>query len=170
MKRIVSSLAAIAMLAGAAPALAGPVNVTPKPTTFTLSGVVQVSQSVNLTCNLSLNVSVDASNNMNITSGSLSGGDALCPSVVLTNFSWPTTVTAPAASASGPATQLAVANFRANTLTGNCQGTLTVAWNNTTKKATINSTVPGTSLFASRPCTITGVLDSSNSSISIVRT
>ena len=170
MKRIATTLAAIAMLAGAAPALAGPVNVTPKPTTFTLSGAVQVSQSVNLNCNLTLNVSVDASNNMNITSGALTAGDALCPSVVLTNFNWPTTVSAPNASGTGPATQLAVANFRATTLTGNCQGTLTVAWNNTTRQATINSTVPGTSLFASRPCTITGVLNSSSSTISIVRT
>lgn len=170
MKRIIASLAAVAMLAGAAPALAGPVNVTPKPTTFTLSGAVTVSQSVTLNCNLSLNVSVDASNNITITGGALTAGDSLCPSVVLTNFNWPTTVTAPAASGTGPATQLAVANFRANTLTGNCQGTLTVAWNNTTKQATINSTVPGTSVFAPKACTIQGVLNSSNPNISIVRT
>lgn len=37
MKRIIASLAAIAMMAGAAPAFAGTI-VTPSPSTFTLTG------------------------------------------------------------------------------------------------------------------------------------
>ncbi|NIJ27969.1 hypothetical protein [Brevundimonas terrae] len=120
---------------------------------------------MNLTCNLSLNVSVDSAGNAKITGGSLSAGNALCPSVVLTNFDWPISATAP--SSPGAATQLAIANFKANTLTGNCAGTLTVAWNNSTKQATVASTVSGTSLGMSKPCTINGVLSSSNSSVSI---
>lgn len=62
MKRIIASLAAIAMMAGAAPAFAGTI-VTPSPSTFTLTGAVTVSQSVTLNCMLTLNVAVDAAGN-----------------------------------------------------------------------------------------------------------
>ena len=165
MKRIIASLAAIAAITAGAPAVAGTV-VTPKPSTFTLNGSVTVSQSVTLSCNLSLNVSVDSAGNAKITGGGLSAGDALCPSVILSNFDWPITATAP--SSAGPATQLGIANFRATAISGRCQGTLNVAWNNTTKTATINTSVPGTNLLGqSRPCSITGTLTSSNPNVSI---
>ncbi|WP_312813995.1 hypothetical protein [Brevundimonas sp.] len=167
MKRIIASLAAIAMMAGAAPAFAGTI-VTPSPSTFTLTGAVTVSQSVTLNCMLTLNVAVDAAGNANITGGSLApNSSALCSSVILANFNWPISATAPTSPSGAAATQLSIANFRANTLTGNCAGTLVVAWDNTNKEATVNSTVPGTSLGASKACVIAGKLKSSNPSVSI---
>ncbi|WP_297801929.1 protein activator of alkane oxidation PraB [uncultured Brevundimonas sp.] len=166
MKRIIATAAAAAtLLAAAAPAMAG-TSVTPAPSTFTLSGTVTVSQSVTLNCNLSLNVSVDSAGNAKITGGGLSAGDTLCPSVVLSNFDWPISATAPATP--GPATQLTIANFRATALSGRCAGNLVVSWNNTTKVATIATTVPGTNLIGqSKPCSITGTLRPSNNSVSI---
>lgn len=163
MKRIISAIAAATLMAAAVPASAGVVG-APTSTNFTLSGPVTVSQSVTLNCVLTLNASIDAAGVVRISGGSLTPNSSLlCPSVTLADTPWVIDGNAP-----GP--QIYLDAFKANTLTGNCDGRLYATWNNATKTVTINTSVPGRSLGSSKDCIISGTLTSSNSSVGLTFT
>jgi len=157
MKRIIASLAAVTLMAGAAPAFAGEVYA---PTgTITLAGNLHVNQAVSGTCAVSFTLSNDGTS-ASITNGTFSG-DFPCTSISPSNFPWAVSVIA--TDSANNATKLRIHDLYATSSTGYCNGDVDVDWNNATGHATfVNASVPGVIGWVfPAACTLNGTLDSS---------
>ncbi len=143
----ISALSAIVLATtGAASAQ----TITPNPSTgsssVTLSGVLTISQTTTVSCNVTLNVEV--------TSGSFFGGSWQCGWLVSpTSFPWAFT---PA-----PASRVWITGFSLNNIVGSCSGTIHTRWTNGSPgRLELDSwTIPGSPTH----CTIDGTLSSSPS-------
>lgn len=175
MKRIIASIATIAIMAAAAPAFAGDQNFQPAGTTQTItntSGTLNVEQTVNLSCSANFGLYFEDHAGVGkvawLTSASLSGGFlGLCGSVGFPNLAHEVEIINPTASGSGDATMLRIRNFTVKTISGTCQGDVDFQWNNVTKVATFNNvTIPG---VGGSPCKINGLLTATNSNVDIKR-
>ena len=127
MKRIIASLAAVAMVAGAAPALAG---ITPTGTTVTLTGELFVKQLLSSNCDAEIDLAVNSAGTAgSITRLDLAGG-TVC-SGISPNLPWAVTLTGPNAG---------IIDVDANTSAGWCRGPLAVSYDPVTGKVIIPRT------------------------------
>lgn len=172
MKRIIASIATVAIMAAAAPAFAGDQNFQPHGTTQTItntSGTLNVEQTVALSCSANFGLYFESDGKVAwLTSASLSGGFlGLCGSVGFPNLAHEVQIVNPPASGSGDATVLRIRNFTVKTISGSCQGDVDFAWNNATKVATFNNVIiPGVS---GGNCKINGTLQATNPNVDIER-
>ena len=112
------SAAAVMAFAGAANA-----HVSPAGTTIELAGVLTLSQSQTLTCDVSITLQVNAAGTGGTATASLSAGDTGCGWPVQTTGTW-------SWSDIGPGT-IRITGVGANTLFGSCHsGVLDVVWTN----------------------------------------
>ncbi len=146
LKKTVMAAACFALLGS--PALAQ--SFSPAPSNTNLSGVLTLTQSTTLDCNVNVSVSIDASGNAAVTSRSFSPGDFLCGTVVNPAGTW--TIEA------GPGTNAVTLNVGASSILGSCSGTVQASWNNSTGALTFNNvSIPG----SPSACNINGTLTSS---------
>lgn len=164
MKRIIASLSAIALIAAAAPALAGDQNFQPHNSTQNLVttsalGKLAVEQTVALNCDASFDIYFESDGKIAwLTGADLTGGTlGLCGLVSFPALAHEVLIETPGPSASGDATQLRIRNLTVGTLTSSCQGDVIAGWNNTTKVLTFNNAVlPG--VGGAKDCKINGQL------------
>ena len=141
-----TALAAMALIA--APGMAQ--EFRPLNSTTTLSGTLDLRQSQDVNCAVSVGVSIDGNGEATVTSRSFSPGTFLCGSVVNPAGTW--TIDA------GPGTNTVTLNVGASSILGSCSGTVQADWNNSTGTLTFNNvSIPG----SPDPCTIDGSLSSS---------
>ena len=155
-----ASALALAIVAFASSATAsGPFKWHPAPNTFTLSGVVQISQSITILCDVRIDISVDANGHATVTGRTLSntspGTSPLCGGVIQPFGTW----LLEADSITQAAIWLGIAS-----VLGQCFGELVGAWNNANSTLTLNNApVPGTP----GPCFVTGTLISDDPNVEI---
>lgn len=138
---------ALAMAPLASPAVAQ--SFSPAPSTTTLSGLLNLQQTVNLDCQVSVSVSINSSGQATVTSRSFSPGNPACGTVITPFGTWTLSPDSP--------TQV-TATVGATSFAGSCVGPITGVWNNATSSVTFtNATVPGTP----GPCTVNGTLTAS---------
>ncbi|MHC3125895.1 hypothetical protein OB03_00675 [Brevundimonas sp. GN22] len=175
MKRIIASFAAIAAIAVGAPAFAGDQNFQPHGTyqnlvTNSLTGQLNVRQTVNLNCNADFQLYFESDGKKAwLTSASLSGGTlGLCGLVSFPGLAHEVQIVTPDASSSGVATKIRIINLTVNTLTSTCQGTVEADWDDVNKIALFNNVVlPG--VGSAGDCYINGDLQA-GSAVTISRT
>ncbi|MDG2530939.1 protein activator of alkane oxidation PraB [Caulobacter endophyticus] len=151
---LAAAVLAAAGLAGAAQAA----SISPAGASFSLVGPLQLSQSTTVVCDVTLSGSVDPSGGFaTITGGAFAPGDWQCGWLVVPS-SFPWTVTPTGGGASG--TELRIDGIGANSILGNCAGTVFVDWQNAPPSPSgatfVNATIPG----SPGTCYITGRLDS----------
>lgn len=125
MKRIIASLAVMALLTGAAaPAFAGDQNFEAHGTNNPLTGTLNVEQTVALTCNANFNAYFESDGKKAwLTSASLTGGTlGMCGLVTFPGLAHEIEIAAPVASSSGTATVIRIRNLTVGTLTSSSQG------------------------------------------------
>lgn len=149
---------ALAMTALASPAMAQ--TFSPAPNTFMLTGVLNLQQSININCDVKINVSVDAAGVATVTSQSFSatsaGTSPLCGTAVTPFGTWTLTPNSP--------TQV-TSTVGATSVLGTCVGAVLGTWDNATSTLTfINAIVPG----APGPCIVNGTLTSSDPTVQII--
>ncbi|MEG1453186.1 hypothetical protein [Brevundimonas sp.] len=127
MKRIIASLAAIAMMAGAAPAFAG---ISPTSTTVTLSGKLNVNQYLSGQCDTSFTLDVNSAGTGGSITGSNFGAGSPCSSISQSG-TWQVDYVGPGVAV--------IRNLYVTTSAGWCQGDITVNVNNATGQVTIPS-------------------------------
>lgn len=141
---------AFAMMTAASPAMASHPFSKPVPGTFKLSGVLNLVQTININCDVHIDVSVNASGIATVTGRSFSstspGTSPLCGTVVQPFGTWTIKPVS--------ATQI-TATVGATSFAGSCSGSISGAWSNANDTLTfINGVVPGTP----SSCTVNGVL------------
>lgn len=169
MKRIIASLSAIAMIAAAAPALAGDQNFQPHGTyqdlvTTSALGKLKVEQTVALNCDADFDIYFESDGKVAwLTGASLSGGTlGLCGLVSFPALAHEVLIETPGPAGSGDATQLRIRNLTVGTLTSSCQGDVVADWDNNTKVLTFNNAVlPG--VGGAKDCKIHGKLQAGSS-------
>lgn len=126
MKRIIASLAVLAAVTVAAPAMAKAPTFTPAGTLVEFAGTLDVSQSiVSTTCTSSFAVSIDGTGGYAGVVAAGFTGTSLCDGLVPSNYNWPVVITAPA---SGTATALRIDNIYIKTSAGYCNGNVAGSW------------------------------------------
>ncbi|QNA82617.1 hypothetical protein G4G27_00280 [Sphingomonas sp. So64.6b] len=145
------ALCAGAMMLGAQPAIAQ--TFTPAGT-YVVTGPVTVVKGLTLNCTLKLTVVVPSTPSTSAsTTPVLQAGNILCPTVTFSATPYATSYT-PATATTGT---LTLSGVVVNTITpGGCSGTISGAWNNTTKKLVVSASLPGGG--GSAPCTVNGTL------------
>lgn len=130
-KTLTFAAAALATVAIASPSFAQ--SFSPSTGNLSGSGSVRLQQTTDVTCNVAITASPGATSRA-IPTRSISAGTFLC--VVVTPYgAWN------AAVVPGSTTSIAL-TIGANTVANKpCYGTVTVAWNNTTRTATFNNNV-----------------------------
>lgn len=159
MKRIIASLAAIAMMAGAAPAFAGDQNFEGHGTNNPLTGTLNVEQTVALTCNAVFNAYFESDGKRAwLTEADLTGGTlGLCGLITFPGLAHEIEIVDPGAGSSGPATVLRIRNLTVGTLTSSCQGDALADWDGLNKTLKFNNvTIAG--VGGAKDCQINGVL------------
>ena len=144
---------ALAMMPLASPAAAQ--TFSPAPNTFTLSGLLNLQQTVNLDCQVDVDISVNSSGAPTVTGRSFSPGNPACGLVITAFGSWSVNPDNP--------TQV-TATVGATSFAGSCSGSITGTWSNATQSVTFtNASVPGTPV----PCIVNGTLTSSDPNVRI---
>ena len=145
------SAAVLAVAGLSSPAMAQ--SISPAGASFSLSGSLNLQQSTNIDCNVSLSGSVASDGkSATITGGSFSGGDWQCGFLVApSGFPW--TITPNGGSS------VTIAGIGASSILGSCNGTISATWNNgSPSSVTISTaTIPG----SPSTCVIDGTLTSS---------
>lgn len=137
---------ALAILPIASPAMAQ--SFSPASSTTTLSGLLNLQQSININCQVQINASIDAAGQATVTSRSFSPGNPLCGGAVTPFGTWTLSPDNP--------TQVS-ATVGSTSVLGTCSGSITGTWNNATNSVTFtNAIVPGTPA----PCIVNGTLTS----------
>ena len=130
-KTLSFAAAALATVAFASPTFAQ--SFSPSTGNLSGSGSVRLQQTTDVTCNVSITASPGATTRA-IPTRSISAGSFLCV-VVAPYGAW-------SASVVPGSTSLISLTIGANTVANKpCYGTVTVAWNNTTRSATFNNNV-----------------------------
>ena len=139
----IAAAAALGMAATAAPAMAQfPPNTTP-----TISGSLTLSQSITISCDVSVDLSVNGAGVVTVTGRSFSPGSFLCGGVVAPSGTW--TV------AYGPGTDEVTVSVGASSILGSCFDTVVADFDNATNTLDFdNVTVSGTP----SDCTVDGSL------------
>lgn len=141
---LISALALILAIAPFAPPAAAQIG--PPNSTTTLSGILNLQQSININCQVQIYVSINAAGQTTVISRSFSPGSPLCGGTVTPFGTWTLSPDNPF--------QVS-ATVGSTSVLGTCFGVITGVWNNVTRTLTfINATVPGTPI----PCTINGTL------------
>ena len=158
----VAGVLALAVTAIATPAAATNWRFDPAPNTFKLSGILTLTQSITIRCNVHIEVSVNASGVATVTSRTFSDDtpgvtSSLCGTVVQPFGTW---TLAP----NGSDTEV-IATVGSSSILGSCVGSITGAWSNANQTVTYTgASVPGTP----SPCTVTGTLTSDDNTVRIV--
>ena len=154
---VLASALALAIVAFASSATAsGPFKWHPAPNTFKLSGILTLSQSIAIRCNVQIEVSVDANGHATVISRTFSNDtpgvtSSFCGSVVQPFGTWTLTP---------DSTIQVTAMVGLSSLLGSCSGPIPGNWNNVSDKLTFSAanSVPGTP----GPCFINGTLTADN--------
>ncbi len=152
----ISALSAIVLATtGAASAQTITPNSPTGTTSVTLSGILTISQTTTVSCNVTLNVVVAAGGgSAMVTGGSFFGGSWQCGWLVSpTSFPWAFTPS--------PASRVWITPFNLDNIAGSCFGTIHTWWTNGSPgRLELDSwTIPGSPTY----CTIDGTLSSSPS-------
>ena len=151
---------ALAMMTVASPAAAsGPFQFHPAPNNFHLTGVLELEQSITILCDVKIDVSVNASGHATVTGRTFSntspGTSALCGGVVQPFGVW---------TLNADSTTQVTAEVGSSSILGQCFGDIIGTWDNAASTLTFNNaSVPGTPA----PCTVDGVLTSSDPNVEI---
>ena len=147
---------ALAVTAIATPAAAANWKFAPAPSTFKLSGTLNLEQTVNLDCQVDVHVSVNTAGEATVTNRSFSPGSPACGLLINAFGTWELTPNS--------ATQV-TATVGATSIAGQCSGSILATWNNSTQTLSFNNaTVPGNP----GGCTVNGTLTSNNPNVRIV--
>ena len=154
---VLASALALAVTALASSAMAsGPFKWHPAPNTFKLSGILTLSQSITIRCNVQIEVSVDANGVATVISRTFSDDtpgvtSPLCGGVVQPFGTWTLTP---------DSTIQVTAMVGFSSILGSCSGPIPGNWNNVSDNLTFSAanSVPGTP----GPCFINGTLTADN--------
>ncbi|AYG93873.1 protein activator of alkane oxidation PraB [Brevundimonas naejangsanensis] len=153
-KKIAAVSAALLVAASfSAPAFA---HVSPAPTTVSLDGFLNLSQTLNINCAASLTLTINADGHTgSITGGSIDPGDWQCALVNPSNFPWAVTIGHADANGDAPVT---ISGLSSTSIAGDCSGNVSGTISSP-GVIVLDDTIPG----VPGPCHISGALVSSSS-------